>query len=64
MSLSKTLYPLLSTGSNQEDLSRHNRKIVDWDVKNKIKQTKQVSNDKNKSLAVFTNRFISSHHIS
>ena len=33
MSLSKTLYPLLSTGSTEEDLSRH-----DWDVKNPIKQ--------------------------
>ena len=35
VSLSKTLYPLLSTGSSQEDPSRHNRKIVDWDVKKK-----------------------------
>ena len=25
----------------QEDPSRHNRKIVDWDVKNQTKQTKQ-----------------------
>ena len=38
MSLSKTLYPLLSTGSTQEDLSRHNWKTVDWDVKNQHKQ--------------------------
>ena len=27
-SLSKTLYPLLSTGSTQEDATRHNWKIV------------------------------------
>ena len=25
---------LFNTGSTQEDLSRHNWKIVDWDVKN------------------------------
>ena len=37
MSLSKTLYPLLSTGSTKEDLSR-----LDWDVKNQIKQTNIV----------------------
>ena len=35
MSLSKTLYPLLSIGSTQEHLSRYDRKTVDWDVKNK-----------------------------
>ena len=36
MSLGKTLYPLLSTGTAQED-----RKIVDWYVKqqNRDKQT-------------------------
>ena len=38
VSLSKTLYPLLSTGSTQDDLSRHDFKIVDWDVKNQTKQ--------------------------
>ena len=38
MSLSKTLNPLLSTGSTQEDPSQHDRKIVDWDVKNEKKQ--------------------------
>ena len=34
MSLSKTLYPLLSTCITQEDrkLSQHNLKIVDWDI--------------------------------
>ena len=37
VSLSKTLYPLLSTGSTQKDLSRHNRKTVDWDLKNQNK---------------------------
>ena len=31
-----TLYS--SMGSTQEDPSRHDRKIVDWDVKNKNKQ--------------------------
>ena len=38
MSLSKTLYPWLSTGSFQEDPSQHNCKIVDLDVKNQNKQ--------------------------
>ena len=38
VSLSKTHLSLLSTGSTQENLSRHNWKIVDWDVKNQIKQ--------------------------
>ena len=38
VSLSKIHYSLFSTGSNQEDLFRHNWKIVDWDVKNQIKQ--------------------------
>ena len=38
MSLSKTLYPQLSTGSTKEDPSKHDRKIVDWDIKNQIKQ--------------------------
>ena len=30
-------YPLLSTGSTQEDLFRHDCKNVDLDVKNQIK---------------------------
>ena len=29
---------MLSTGSTQEDPPQHNWKIVDWDVKNQIKQ--------------------------
>ena len=33
---------LLSTSSNQEDLSRRNWKIVDWDVKNQIKRTNMM----------------------
>ena len=39
MSLCKTLTPLHSTGSTQEDRRtfQHDRKIVDWDVS--IKQT-------------------------
>ena len=40
VSLSKTHLFLLSTGSTQEDPSRHNCKIVERDIKNKIKQTK------------------------
>ena len=39
MSLSKTLYPLLSTALTQEDPSQHDWKIVDWDLKNQNKQT-------------------------
>ena len=39
MSLSKTLTPLLSTVSNQES-SKHDCKIVDWDVKNQLEQIK------------------------
>ena len=31
---------MLSTGSTQEDPSRHNWKIVDRDAKNQIKQNK------------------------
>ena len=51
--LSKTHLSLLSTGSIQEDLSRHNRKIVDWDVKNPIKQTK--STERRLTLPLLTN---------
>ena len=40
VSLSKIYLSLLSTGSTQEDLSQHNWKNVDWDVKNQ-NQTKQ-----------------------
>ena len=46
VSLSKTHLSLLSTGSTQEDPSRHNWKIVDWDVKNQIKQNKLSSDRK------------------
>ena len=38
VSLSKTLYSLLCTGSTQEDPPRHDRTTVDWDVKNQDKQ--------------------------
>ena len=38
--LSKTHESLPSTGSTSEDLSQHNRKIVDLDIKNQIEQTK------------------------
>ena len=37
--LSKTHLFLLSNGSTKEDLSQHCCKIVDWDIKNQIKQT-------------------------
>ena len=30
----------LSTGSTQEDLSRHNWSFFDWDIKNESKQNK------------------------
>ena len=42
MYLSKTHYPLLSTGSIQENPPDMTEKIVDWDVKYQIKQTKSV----------------------
>ena len=45
MSLSKTHLSMLSTGSTQEDPSRHNLKIVDRDIKNQIKQTNTVVPD-------------------
>ena len=38
MSLSKTLYPLLSTSSTQEDWSQHDCKIDDWNIKHKKKK--------------------------
>ena len=44
MSLGKTHLSLLSTSSAQEDQSQYKWKIVDWDVKNQIKQTKQSFN--------------------
>ena len=37
--LSKTFYPLLSTGSTQEDPCRHDCKIVECDVKYQNHQT-------------------------
>ena len=42
MSLSKRLNPLLSTGSTQEnrpDMTKN----VDWDLKNQIKQSKELN---------------------
>ena len=42
MSLSKTFYQLLKSGSTQEDPSQHDRKIVDWDVKNQNKSTRKL----------------------
>ena len=39
VSLSKTLYPQLSTGSTQKEPIPTWLKIVNWDVKNQIKQT-------------------------
>ena len=42
VSLSKAIYLLLNTGSTKEDrkTSGHDLKVVDWDVKHQIKQTK------------------------
>ena len=42
MSLCKTQNALFRIGSTQEDLSRHNWKIIDWDIKNQIKQKKNM----------------------
>ena len=44
---------LLSTGSTQEDPSRHNWKIIDWDVKNQTKQTtgKWLVHSKHKQIS-------------
>ena len=39
VSLNKTHLSLLNTGTTQEDPSRHSWKIIDCDIKNKIKQT-------------------------
>ena len=44
MSLSKTLYPLLSTCLTKEDTSNIAEKCGDWDVKNqRNKQTKSLT---------------------
>ena len=41
---SKTLYPLLNTGSTQEYMSLHDFKVVDWDkIKSNKKEKKYVS---------------------
>ena len=40
MSFSKTLYPLLSTGSTQE--SRHDWKIIDWHIKHQSHTKKHL----------------------
>ena len=42
VSFSKILYSLLSPVSTQEDLSQHGWKKVDWDVKNRTKQTNKI----------------------
>ena len=42
VSLSKTLFQLLSTGLTQEDPSWHDWKIVDCDVKNQLNQNKNI----------------------
>ena len=38
VTLSKTLYLLLSFGSIQEGLAQHDRKTADWDVKTQTEQ--------------------------
>ena len=50
VSLGKTHLSLLSTDSTKEDLSQHNRKIIDLDVKNQIKQTNTQVNGKKRTL--------------
>ena len=47
MSFSKTRYPLLSVGSTQETLSRHDWKFVDCDVKTQNKQNQLVESISN-----------------
>ena len=42
MSFSKTLYPILRTGSTQEDLSLLDSKNVDWHIKDQTNKTKAV----------------------
>ena len=42
VSLSKSLYLLLNTGLTQEELSQHEGKIVDWNVKKQNKQSHSV----------------------
>ena len=42
VSLSKTHLSLLNNGSTQENPSRHSWKIVDWGIKNQIKQTSKI----------------------
>ena len=44
VSLSKTLYPLLSTGSTQEDgiSSGHDLILFGWDIKHQNKQTNMI----------------------
>ena len=57
VSLSKTHLSLLSTGSTQEDQSRHNWKIIDWVVKNQIKANFKYmySDSTNKKTCFFPN---------
>ena len=45
VSLSKEPYPLLCTDSNQ-GTSQHDWKIVDWDVKNQLKQSDSIYHTK------------------
>ena len=54
VSLSKTLYLLLSTGSTQEDmkLSQHDWKIVDWDVKHQNEVQNQCD-DQNSLMILY-----------
>ena len=40
MSFSKTLYPILRTGSTQVDLSLLDSKNVDWHIKDQTNKTK------------------------
>ena len=56
--LSKIHWSLLSTGSTQDDLSRHNWKVVDWEVKNQIKQIIQKAPGDQSPAVVKSNMFL------
>ena len=65
MSLSKTLFPLLSTSSTHVDPSLQDWKIVDWDVKNQNKQNrsffKRTSTWNMDIYGIYTKAFHSLH---
>ena len=54
MSLSKTNYPLLSTGSTQEDKkpSQHDSNIVDWYVKHRQTDLQLISQQSQRDVVL------------